>query len=252
MEIRRLPRRVGLEPRQGADQRIEEGQGEGAADGAGDEVSHREPAIGRIVRAGAFEQRVEGAAEIGAKHQRQRSDRRYHLGAGQRHDQQHNGDARMRRPGEGKDHQPEPHHHPAEIACACPAAALEGGDAGDEEQRRQPADVEGQQLNDQRAADIGAEHDRQRRAQIDHPARREGRHHQSGGGAALEHGGHAQAGDKGLPAAAQPGTEHPPQIPAIGAQDAALHHVHAPEQQRHAAHEVEENETARRSALGWR
>ncbi len=51
-------------------------------------------------RTPALDQRIDGAAEIGAEHQRQRGLRRDELRKGKRHHQEHDGDARMRRPGQ--------------------------------------------------------------------------------------------------------------------------------------------------------
>ena len=41
-----------------------------------EQVAERQPPARRIAAAAAFDQRIDGAAEIGAEHQRQRSDRR--------------------------------------------------------------------------------------------------------------------------------------------------------------------------------
>jgi hypothetical protein len=52
-------------------------------------------------------------------------------------------------------------------------------------------------LHDQRCADIGSEHDGQRRNQADQAAAGKGRRHQCGRGAALQQGGDTDTGKKG-------------------------------------------------------
>ena len=62
-----------------------------------------------------------------------------------------------------------------------------------EQNGRDRGDVERQHLNDQRGADIGAEHDRERRHQADQSFGRERTRDQRGRGAALEQGGQPDA-----------------------------------------------------------
>ena len=71
-------------------------------------------------------------------------------------------------------HQAKPDADPAEIARAGDRAAAEHQDAEQDQQERDRRHVERQHLDDQRRADIGAEHDGQRRDEIDEPAGREG------------------------------------------------------------------------------
>ena len=73
-------------------------------------------------------------------------------------------------------------------------AAAESDEAEDEENRRHRGDVERQHLNDQRGADIGAEHDRERRHEADQAFGGERTRDQRGRGAALQHRGEADAG----------------------------------------------------------
>jgi len=88
----------------------------------------------------------------------------------------------------------------AQIADPGLAALLEGDHAGQDQDRSNGGNVEGQQLNDQGGTDIGAEHDSQGRHQIDDPAGK-GRRRPSGRcGAALQQCGHTKAGEKRLPA----------------------------------------------------
>ena len=64
-----------------------------------DEIAERQAIAGGIVAARALDDRIDRAAEIGAEHQRQRRVGRDEMRIGQRHHQQHAGDARMHQPG---------------------------------------------------------------------------------------------------------------------------------------------------------
>ena len=72
------------------------------------------------------------------------------------------------------EHEAEADRDAPEVARAGRAAPAEHQDAGQHQDRRRLGDVEGQQLHDQRGADIGAEHGRERGDQIDQARRREG------------------------------------------------------------------------------
>jgi hypothetical protein len=136
--------------------------------------------------------------------------RRHHALDGQGHGKEHDGDAGMRRPGhsrsddhiddglrrdrahnqaqarhvlvgcqqrkkllQGEKHQSEPDRDAAEIPRPASKAAAEQDDADQHKERCDTADVEREQLHDQRRADIGSEHDRQCGDQTDQPAGRE-------------------------------------------------------------------------------
>jgi len=222
----------------------------------------------RIAAGGTFEQRVEGGAEIGPEHQGKGRVRRHHALGRQRHREEHRRNARMRRPShrrgddhiddrlrrdcthqqtqarhvlkggqhrkkqlQGKEHQPEAYRHTAEIARPACEAAAKQNDADQHKQRGDACDVERQQLHDQRGADIGSEHDRERRHQIDQPAGSKARRHEPGRGAALQYRGDAEAGQESGKPTAKRASEKPAQMRAEAALDAALHHMHAPQQQ---------------------
>jgi hypothetical protein len=104
--------------------------------------------------------------------------------------------------------------------------------------------IHSQDLNDKRGPDIGAEHDRQRRHQTDQAFGREGARDQGGRGAALQKRGQADAGRKRREAVAQSFRQQPTEVRAEGTQNAAADHVQAPQQQRHAAKQVEKNHTS--------
>ncbi len=141
---------------------------------------------------------------------------------------------------QGEQHQPKPDRDPAEIMRPRLPAVAEQDDPDQHETRRRQADIEGQELHDQRGAEIGAEHDGERRHQIDEPARGEARRHQPGRGAALQYRGDAEPGEERAPAVAEGASEQAPQIGSEGALDAALHHVQAPQQQRNRAGEIDQ------------
>ena len=126
------------------------------------------------------------------------------------------------------------------------AADAEGHEADDEQHRRDRRDVEGQQLHDQRRADIGAEHDGERRHQADQAVGGERCGHQPGRGAALQQRGQAKPGGESGEAIAQRLAEEAAQVGAERAQHAAQDHVQAPQQQRHAAHQIEQDDRSHR------
>ena len=95
-------------------------------------------------------------------------------------------------------HQTEPDPHPAQVARAGHPAAPKHENADQDEQKRNPGHVKRQHLDDQRGADIGAQHHGQRRHEADQPAGGKGRHHQARGRAALEYGRHAHPGQERL------------------------------------------------------
>ena len=95
-----------------------------------------------------------------------------------------------------RQHQAEADQHAAEVARPG-AGAAEHQDPDQDQHGRDVGDVEGEDLDDQRGADIGAQHDRERRHEIDQPAGGEAGDHQPGRRAALQHGGHADTRQEG-------------------------------------------------------
>ena len=200
---------------------------------------------------------------------------------GQRHDQQHGRDAGMCGPGDtGRDHdtkygigghgihenadarrilggrqriqqdvqrqqhQAEADQHAADILDPRARPGAESDEAEDEENGRDRGDVEREHLNNERGADIGAQHDGKCRHEADQTFRRERARDQRSRSAALQDRGEADAGGERLEAIAQRLRQQPPQVGAERAQDAAVDHVQAPQQQRHAAHQVEKYEAS--------
>ena len=141
-------------------------------------------------------------------------------------------------------HQAEPDKDAADVLDARARPAAEGDQADDEQYGRDGGDVERQDLHDQRGADIGAEHDGERGDEADEPLRRKRARDQRRRGAALEQGSQTKAGAKGGEAVAQGLCQQQAQIRSERAQDPAVDHMQAPQQQRDAAHQVEKNQTS--------
>jgi hypothetical protein len=102
--------------------------------------------------------------------------------------------------------------------------------------------VERQHLSDQRGADIGAQHDRERGHEVDQPAGGERCDHQAGGRAALQDRGHADAGQKGFEPIAERVAQDASQLRAEGARDPGLDHVHAPDHEGDRTRKIHERE----------
>ena len=110
-------------------------------------------------------------------------------------------------------------------------------------------DIERQNLNNQRGPDIRPEHDRKRRNKADQAFRREGTGDQRRRGAALQKRRQTKARRKRGEAISQRSGKKPAEIGAERAQDSAVDHVQAPQQQRNATHQVEKNHGSHDHAL---
>jgi hypothetical protein len=97
--------------------------------------------------------------------------------------------------------------------------------------------------------DVGAEHDGKRRNETDQTRSRERGGHEPSGGAALQESGQTQAGREGREPVAQRSRQQLPQLGAERAQDAALDHVQAPQQQRDTTHQIENNHRSHNGLL---
>ena len=170
VEVDHLARRLRLELGEVGCRYADQGHGDRNADHAEQQVAERHPA-GR--RAGADQQRRDGAAGVGAQHQQEGQHDRHRAGRSERHDQQHHRQAGMGKPGqqpgdqhrqqrlagergddrlhhlrlahrragaddqaERQQHQAEPDRHPAEIAQPRHPRREEGHDAAQNQQRR--------------------------------------------------------------------------------------------------------------------
>jgi hypothetical protein len=99
VEIGGGARRVGLDRHHQRPDPVHQRQRQHDADQPIDQIADRQPPRHRVAADRAFEERVERGAEIGAEHQREGRLRRHHALCRERDDEQHHGDARMRRPG---------------------------------------------------------------------------------------------------------------------------------------------------------
>ena len=256
----------------------ERGEGDTNAEKPVEQVAERQPPGGRIGAGRPFQHRIDRGAEIGAEHQGE-GGLRWHGSLGrERHDQQHNGHARMRRPGQpgrkddiqhglrghraeehpqarhvlvwreqidelvqGHQHQAKPDQHATEVTRAGRGAA-EHQQADQDQRRGNLGDVERQHLHDQRGADIGAEHDGKRGHQIDETAGREAGNHKAGRRAALQDGGDTDPGQKRFEAVAERAAQEAPELCPEGPLHARLDHVDAPEEKRHRAGKVHQGD----------
>ena len=155
------------------------GQRQHAADEAIDQVADRHPPPGGVAAHPAFEERVDGRAEVGAEHEREAGLRRHDALGGEEDGQEHDGDAGSGRPrsmrgrgqdvdervggdsaqqepqarhvlvggdhglqvGECDEHQAKADPDPAEIARAGDRAAAEHEDADEDEEETRTGDT---------------------------------------------------------------------------------------------------------------
>jgi hypothetical protein len=113
-------------------------------------------------------------------------------------------------------------------------------DAREDQERRQPRQVERQQHGDERGADIRAEHDREGGCRADDPLARERRDDQCRCRAALDQSRHAEPGEERGRAVRYASAQHAAQVAAVHAQDARAHDVRAPDEERYAGQQVQE------------
>ena len=142
---------------------------------------------------------------------------------------------------EGHQQKAEADEHAPEVARAS-RSTPEHQNTDQDQGGRHFCDVEGQHLDDEGRSDIGAEHDGERRHQIDQPAGREARHHQPGRGAALQKRCHPEAGEECFELVAQGMAEEGAQLGAEGPLHSGLNHVDAPQKERHRSGKINECE----------
>ena len=133
---------------------------------------------------------------------------------------------------ESKQHEPEADSHPPKIASARCTAAAEHYDPDQNEQRREASNLEREHLDDKRRADVCAKHDREGRHELEGAAGAKRRDDEACGRAALQNCGRAEAGGKRGQPITQRLRKKPAQVRTESAQDAALDHVYAPEEER--------------------
>ena len=240
-----------------------------------DQVAERQPPhLRRGV--GGGEHGEDAAADVGADHQAERHRHRDHAGGGEGGDQQHHGQAGVgqhrqhradddveqdlvrqgdeqrpdlgrfgQRPGGGDDQlqrqgdQPEADQHPAERADAAVLARDEDHHADEDQERREPRQVEREHHRHDAGADVGAEHHRQGGAGGDQVLADEGGDDQAGGGARLHQAGDAEPGDQGAEAVAEAERQDPAQVLPEHPQHAGADDVRAPDEQGDRGEEIE-------------
>jgi len=235
----------------------------------------------------AFDQRVDGAADVRSQDQRQCCRWRDKMRICQRHNEEHAGDTRMHGPSddcrkddakhgiaghrahqhanawrilrrrkrieqdmERQQHQAQADRDAPEILEAGARPAAEGNQTQNKKDRRNGCYIEREHLNNQRGADIGAQHDRKRRHRTDETVGSEGTRHKGSRSAALEQRCQSDSGGKGAQAVVEGFSEPQPEVRAESAQNPAVDHMQAPQQQCHAAHQIEKNHASHRSTLG--
>ncbi|MNP02174.1 hypothetical protein D3C76_940210 [compost metagenome] len=267
--------RPGIDP---VGQRPHQRQHQGAAGQLEQQAAQGHPAPGGVLQAAA-EQREDAAAEVGADHQAERHLEGNHLGRGEGRGEQHGGQAGVGNHGEqgagqgiqqhvasegGEQHlhplgggdgfgggdyqlqreddQPEADAHAAELAEAGLLAGEKEDHAEEDQQRRQPGQVQGQHPCHQRRADVRAEHDGERRGQQHQPLGDEGADQQRRGIAALHQGGHADTGGEGQRPATHAAAEQAAQVGAVHAEDPRSHDVRAPDEQGDGREQIEQRQ----------
>ncbi|KHL68200.1 hypothetical protein SF06_28530 [Pseudomonas flexibilis] len=259
-------------------QRVEERDDQQQADQFVEQTAQRHPAPGGALQA-AVEQRQHAAADVGTDHQADGHRQAEQPGAGQRGGEQHRSQAGIAEQGEqradqrveqdvagqlGEQHldaggfgdrlcggddqlqrqqdQPDADLYAAELADACLPARQEQHHADQDQQRRQPVQVKGQHAGHQRGADVGAEHDGQRRAEGHQPFGDKRGGQQGGGVAALHQRGDHDAGTERQRQVAGAAVEGFAQLRAVHAQDAGAHDMRAPHQEGHGGQQVEQGQ----------
>jgi hypothetical protein len=253
----------------------DEGHEEDATDQLEQEVAERDPArLGRRIQRGQHPEKA--AAEIGAEHEAERDGERDHVQRSEGGHQEHDGEARVAQDrhqrgdqhveqhvagkgreehldaggldhGLGGDRDPlqrehdeaEADHHAPELPDYVLLAGEEKHDADEDQERRQPGQVERQHDRHDRGADVGAEHHGQRRRSPDEALAGECRDDERGGRTALDQGGDAQSSEKRRETVADALAQHAAQVAAVEAQDPGAHDMRAPDEQRHAGQQVE-------------
>jgi len=249
-----------------------------AADQAEQEIAEADPPRFRR-RCHRVHHREQPAAEIGAEHEPERDIERDHVRCRERRGQQHDGETRIRehREQRGDDHveqrvagersgddldagrlsqrlrggddqlqrendETETDQHSPEATVLRVLAPHEQRYADDDEQRREPAQIEREHERHQRGADVGTQHHRERRRCRDQALTGECREHQRRRVAALDQRGDAETGEKRAPARCDAAAQDSPQIAAVEPQNARAHDVRAPDEQRHAGNDVEDRQ----------
>jgi hypothetical protein len=128
------------------------------------------------------------------------------------------------------EHEANPNDDAPDILAAAAGGPAEGQDSRQHQRRADERHVEGEQLRQERRADVGAQHHGQRGGQRNDAGGGERGSQQSGGGTALQQGGDPQAGEKSAPAAVEIASQPPPQNRTESTLHPRAHHMRTPEE----------------------
>ena len=274
MEADRGFTRIRNQHRQTAREQRSERQDQQRAGQLEREAAQRETPRRRVLRDGA-EEREQAAAEIRADHEAQGDLQRNHAGRGERRGQQDRGKARIGQHGErGADqcvehgvagqctehhahagalhhrlssfddqtqrqqNQTEADQRAADLAETGLLARQEQRHAEQNQDRRQPGQIECEDPRHQRGADVGTEHDRETTGERQQSLRRERRDDHRGRVTALHETRDANTREESPPAATGAAPQHAAQVGAEDSQDAGAHNVRAPHEERHTGQKV--------------
>ena len=146
-------------------------------------------------------------------------------------------------------HKAEADGYTAKVSDNRARTTLKGHDPDDEEDWREPCNIKADQLHDQSGADIGPEHDGERRNKTYQPVADERRSHEASGCTALQQGGNAKSGEKGGKPRLERGAQEAAEVRSKRPKNSGLHHVQAPEQKGDTANEVEKDNVSHQVTL---
>ena len=248
-----------------------------AADQLEQKIAERHaPRLGRRMQ--RVQHRHHAAAQVRSEHQRQRDMNADDLRRRERCREQHDGEAGIRQDREhcadehveqqvarerGKDHldagslgnrlrrqhdplqghddQAQADQDATEAADLAVLAVQEQHHAGEDEEGRQPRQIEREEQHHEARPDVGAEHHRERGCGRDQALAHERRDDERGCGAALQERGDCEPGAECREAVGDALPQHAAQIAAVEPQDVGADDVRAPDEQRNAGEQVEED-----------
>jgi hypothetical protein len=137
-------------------------------------------------------------------------------------------------------HQAQADQHAADAPRGRGLLRDEQHDADEDEEGRQPREVEGEHDHHQAGAHVGAQHHGQRGGQCDQPLPDEGGDDQGRGRTGLHQRGDAQAGHRRRRTGADAARQDMAEVGTEDAQDARANEIRAPDQQRHGRQQVQQ------------
>ena len=144
-----------------------------------------------------------------------------------------------------EDDQAQADSDPAQLPCSRLLARQEENHPEEDQQRRQPGQIERQHPRHQGRADVCAKHGGQGRREAHQPLADKRSHQHRGGVTALHHGRHQDTGDKCQPALGHVLPDDLAQIGTVDPQDAGSDDMRAPDKQGHGGKQIEQGQHAR-------